>query len=259
MKRLLPLGPVLLLLVAAPTVAAPFAGDASRYNTCLALVKTDPARAIANAQAWRIEAGGAPAQHCLALAQFEHGDYAEALKSFEGAATKSEGTKDGLAATLWSQGADAALLARQPETAARFLTRALESEPGSLSPHAEASLRLTRAEAYVDLKTYPAAAADLDRAVTLWPDVPWGWLLKATLARRMGELKTAEAAIVEAGKRQPDSADVQLEAGNIAMAQGNAALARAAWTAAAAAAPDSEAGKSAEAELAKSFEAAAPK
>jgi tetratricopeptide (TPR) repeat protein len=249
----------LFLLIAVPAGAATFSGDASRYNACLALVKTDPQRAIANAQAWRIEAGGAPAQHCLALAQFEHGDHAEALKSFEGAAAKSELAKDGLAASIWTQGAEAALLARQPDTAASFLTRAIEGDPGSLSPRAEASMRITRAEAFVDLKDYPKAAADLDKATTLWPDVPWGWLLKATLARRMGDIKTAEAAIIEAGQRQPDAADVQLEAGNIAMARGDTALARAAWTAAAKAEPDSEAGRAAEAALKKSFDDAAQK
>jgi tetratricopeptide (TPR) repeat protein len=250
MKRLLPL----LLLLAAPALAAPFSGDASRYNACLALVKEDPARAIANAQAWRVENGGVPAQHCLALAQFAHGDYAESLKNFEAAASKSEASGDGLAAAAWNQGADAALLARQPDTAVRFLTRAIDGSAGSLSPRAEATMRVTRAEAYVDLKDYPNAVADLDKAVTLWPDVPWGWLLKATLARRMGDLKTAEAAILEAGKRQPDAPEVQLEAGNIAMAQGRKDLAQAAWTAAAAGDPEGEVGKAADAALKKSFE-----
>jgi tetratricopeptide (TPR) repeat protein len=255
MKRLVPL----LLLLSVPAGAATFSGDASRYNACLALVKADPQRAIANAQAWRVEAGGAPAQHCLALAQFEHGDYAEALKSFEGAAGKSELAKDGQAAAIWGQGAEAALLAKQPEAAVRFLTRAIEGEPGSLSPRAEASMRITRAEAFVDQKDYPRAAADLDKAVTLWPDVPWGWLLKATLARRMGDLKLAESAIIEAGRRQPEAADVQLEAGNIAMARGDVTLARAAWTAASRAEPDSEAGRAADAALRKSFEDESPK
>lgn len=256
MKRLLPL----VLLCAAPAAAAPFSGDASRYQACLALIQEDPVRAIANAQAWRVENGGGPAQHCLALAQFAHGDYAEALKNFEGAATKSESSEDGLAISAWNQGADAALLARQPATAVRFLSHALEGKAGALTPRAEASMRVTRAEAYVDLKDYPQAAADLDKAVTLWPEVPWGWLLKATLARRMGDLKTAEAAILEAGKREPDAADVQLEAGNIALAQGNKALARAAWTAAANADPEGEAGKAAEAALKASLaEAPAPK
>jgi tetratricopeptide (TPR) repeat protein len=111
-----------------------------------------------------------------------------------------------------------------------------------LSDRAEAALRVTRAEALVDLKRNAEAASDLDKATRLDPKVRYGWLLKATLARRMADFKTAEAAILQAAEQEPDSADVQFEAGNIAAAQGKDALARAAWLAAARSDPDSPAG-----------------
>lgn len=233
--------PVLLLalLIAGPALAAPFSGDKSRYEACIAIATADPSRGIETAQAWRIENGGIPARHCLALAQFAAKDYAEALKNYEAAATASDEARDGQAVSLWSQGADAAMLAGKPEAAARFLDKALA---GALSPKAEASLRVTRAEALVDLKRAPEAAADLEKATSLDPNVRYGWLLKATLARRMGDFKVAEASILKAAEQEPDSADVQFEAGNIAAAQGNDALARAAWLAAARADPDSPAG-----------------
>ena len=252
-KYLLPL-----LMFAAPAAAAPLAGDRARYDACVALVKVDTARAIETAQAWRIEGGGVGARHCLALAQFQRQDYAAALKSYEAAAQLSETAKDGQAVALWSQGAEAALLAGQPDAAVRFLSNAIAGAGGiSLSPGAEAAMRVTRAEALVDLKRPADAAADLDAATKLYPDVRYGWLLKATLARRMGDLVTAEAAILEAAKRleakadpdPSDEADVQFEAGNIAAAQGKDQLARAAWLAAARAAPDSPAGKAANAAL----------
>ncbi len=237
---------LLLLAASAPALAAPVASDHRRHDICLALVKSDPGRAIETAQAWRIEGGGVPARHCLALAHFAKADYAAALKSFESAATASEAARDGQAVTLWSQGADAAMLANQPEAAVRFLGRAIAGAGGiTLSARAEASLRVSRAEALVDLKRNAEAAADLDTATKSDPEVPYGWLLKATLARRMGDLKTAEAAILMAAQRQPESADVQYEAGNIAAARGNDQLARAAWLAAARADPDSIAGKAA--------------
>ncbi|MFZ4688170.1 MAG: tetratricopeptide repeat protein [Polymorphobacter sp.] len=233
---------LLLLLVASPALAAPMASDRGRYEACLALVKTEPVQAIATAQAWRIENGGVPARHCLALAQFAQRDYAAAWVSFDAAGTASEAAQDGQAVTIWSQAADAALIAGQPEPAVRFLDRAIAGGGGSVSPRAEAALRVTRAEALVDLKRDKAAAVDLDTATKLDPDVRYGWLLKATLARRMRDFKTAEAAILAAAQREPDSADVQYEAGNIAAAQGNDSLARAAWLAAARADPDSPAG-----------------
>jgi tetratricopeptide (TPR) repeat protein len=235
--------PLLLLsLIAAPALAAPMAGDKSRYEACLSVARSSPERGIESAQAWRIEGGGVPARHCLAIAQFGRKDYGSALQSFEAAATASATAQDGLAASLWAQGADAALIAAKPDVALRFLDQALE---GDLSPKAAAALRLTRAEALVDLKRLPEAASDLETATTLDPAVPYGWLLKATLARRNGDLKSAEAAILKAAEFDPGSAEVQLEAGNIASAQGNAALARAAWQAAAEADPASAAGKAA--------------
>ena len=239
MKRVLPL----LLLVAAPAIAAPMAGDRSRYDVCLALVESDPARAVAAAQAWRIENGGVPARHCLALAQLQRKDFAAAMVSFEGVAQDSERARDGQAVALWGQAADAAMAAEKPEAAERYLATAIAGPGGiTLSPRAEAQLRLDRARALVDLKRDAEAAAELDKATTLAADVPFGWLLKATLARRMGDFKTAEAAILVAAQREPDSADVQFEAGNIAAAQGNDQLARTAWLAAARADPDSTAG-----------------
>ena len=229
---------LLLLLLATPALAAPMAGDKSRYESCLAVARATPERGIEAAQAWRIEGGGVAARHCLAIAQFGRKDYAEALKTFEAAALASEAAGDGQAVSLWVQGADAAMIAGKPDLALRFLDAALK---GDLSPRAAASLRVTRAEALVDLKRTAEAATDLETATTLDPAVRYGWLLKATLARRNGDLKSAEAAILKAAEVEPDSADVQLEAGNIASAQGNDALARAAWQAAADADPESAA------------------
>lgn len=229
-----------LMLMAAPDQA--FASDRSRYAACLALAKSEPGRAIETAQAWRIENGGVGALHCLALAQFERKEYTAAFGSFAAAAKASQAASDGQAVVLLSQGADAAMLAGQSEPAVRFLGEAIGGAGTSVSPRVEAALRVSRAEALVDLKRDKEAAADLARAVELDPNVPDGWLLKATLARRMGDVKTAEAAILQAAERTPDSAEVQYEAGNIAAAKGDMALAKTAWAAAANADADSIAG-----------------
>lgn len=230
----------LILMAAEPT--GPNSSDRSRYAACAALAKSEPGRAIETAQAWRIENGGVGALHCLALAQFQRKEFTAAFGSFEAAAQASQVAGDGQAVILLSQGADAALLAGQPEAAVRFLGEAIGGAGTSVSPRVEAALRVTRAEALVDLKRDKQAAADLERAVTLDPAVADGWLLKATLARRMGDGPGAEAAILEAAARTPDSAEVQYEAGNIAAAKSDMALAKTAWAAAAAAEPESMAG-----------------
>ncbi len=234
-----------LLLLAVPANAQPLASDRSRYDACMAQVKADPGRAIAVALAWRVEGGGVAARHCQALAEAARKDWPAALKSFDAAAKASESAGDGQAASLWGQAAATAMLAGQPAAAVTYLTTGIPLADSGTA----ARLRVDRAEALVDLKRIAEAATDLDTATRLDPNVEWGWLLKATLARRMGDFKTAESAILEAAQRQPDSADVQFEAGNIAAAQGKDGLARAAWVAAARADPDSTAGKAAQAAL----------
>jgi tetratricopeptide (TPR) repeat protein len=242
----------LLLLAANPGGASD--ADRGRYAACLGLTRSDPGRAIETAQAWRVENGGVGALHCLALAQVARRDYAAALASYDLAVKASQSAGDGQVVVLLAQAADAALIAGQPEKAVAFLDRAINSggaalatgsDVASISPRVEAALRVTRAEALVDLKRDKDAAADLARATAIDPRVADGWLLRATLARRMGDMALAESAILKAADQTPDSAEVQYEAGIIAALQGNMDLAKAAWTAAAAADPDSVAGKAA--------------
>ncbi len=234
----------LMLLVATTTATE---ADRGRYAACLALTRSDPSRAIETAQAWRVENGGTGALHCLALAQYAHKDFPAAFAAFDGAVKASQTAGDGQAIVLLGQAADAALAAEQPQRALDYLDRALASggELTALTPRAEAALRVTRAEALVDLKRDKDAAADLARATDIDPQVADGWLLRATLARRMGDMALAETAILKAADQTPESAEVQYEAGLIAALKGNMDLAKTAWTAAAAADPDSVAGKAA--------------
>lgn len=240
MKRLLPI----LLLLASPALAAP--SDPTRYAACIELAGKDPARSLQLAYGWLAEGGGVPARHCLAVAQMQARHYDAGLKSYEVAGIASEDAGDGQAIALWRQAADAALIAGRPADAVRFITRALNRPGGAeLSPRAEADLRLARAEALVEDGKPDAAMADLDAVTTVAPASVTGWLLKATLHRRQGELAPAEAALLKAAALAPDSPDVELEAGNIAAAKGDMVLARQAWEAAAADGADTPAGQAA--------------
>jgi tetratricopeptide (TPR) repeat protein len=250
LKRLL----ALMLLVAAPALpnfpalAAP--SDPTRYAACIEMAGKDPARAMQLAYAWRIEGGGVASRHCLAVAQMHARHHDAALKSYEAAGQASEDARDGRAIVLWRQAADAAMIADMPAEAVRFLGRALAMPGGlELSPRAEADLLTTRAEAHVAVGKPDLAMADLTRATEIASDFFTPWLLKATLARRQGNLAVAEAALLKAAALAPESADVELEAGNIAAAKGDMPLARQAWEAAAADAPDTPAGQAAAAAL----------
>lgn len=225
-------------LIALPAMAAPTTADKQRYDLCLSQARSQPDMAIDTANAWRIEGGGVAARHCLALALLGRADYAAAIKNFEAAALASEAAKDGQAPVLWAQAGNAALLANRNDEAVTYLSTAIAEAAGS----AKAEPLIDRARAYVELGKTSEAMADLDRVTAIAPANPTGWLLQATLARRLADLPKAEAAILAAAKLDPSDADIQLEAGNIAAAQGRHELARQAWQAAADAAPGEPAG-----------------
>ena len=212
--------------------------EAERYGACLASAGREPALAVTEATKWLGAGGGVPARHCLALAYLAQQQYIPAALALEAAAHAAQAAKDPHVGELWGQAGNAALAGNDAGRALGYFTTALDTGVMGVD---RAEVLIDRARAEVDLKRDAAARTDLDEAVRLDPASPYAWLLRATLARRDGDLKSAETSILEAGKRAPEDADVALEAGNIAVAQGNLSLARQAWSAAAAAAPGSPA------------------
>lgn len=239
--------PVIVLLTAA---AAPLRtpGEGQRYHQCLDLAQTDPAQAIDRATAWRANGGGVPARHCLGLAQGQKGDFAGAAASLTGAAQAAEAENDPHAADLWGQAGNASLLAQQVPAAITSFGSGIAiagSEPVRL-----AALLTDRARALVESNRLTDAKTDLTRATLLDPSEVAGWLLLATLDRRLNDLPGAEAAILEAAKRDAADPYIALEAGNIAGAQGRTDLARAEWKKVVDGAPGSEAAAAAAKSLA---------
>ena len=232
----------LMVMAAAPLAAAPPPAadnaDAERYQSCIATAGREPAVAVTEATKWLGAGGGVPARHCLALGYLGQQQFIPAALALEQAARAAQTANDPHVGELWAQAGNAALAGGDATRGLDFLTTALGTGVLGID---RAEVLIDRARANVELKRDAAARTDLDEAVKLDPASPYGWLLRATLARRDGDLKAAEASILEAGNRAPDDADVALEAGNIAVARGNLVLARQAWTAAAAAAPGSPA------------------
>ena len=225
------------LLLAAAAAAPADSGDAQRYRSCIETAGREPAVAIPEATKWIGAGGGVPARHCLALAYLASRDYPAATQALDAAARAAEAQHDPHVAELWGQAGNSAFMAGKFDAAAGYFTTGITAVGNDSRGHGE--LLIDRARALVELKRFDEAKADLNDATRLEPDSPFGWLLRATLARRQGDLPGAEASLLQATKRAPDDPDVQLEAGNIAAAKGEQDLARQAWTAAAAAAPES--------------------
>lgn len=238
--------PILLFALAA--TAAPQSALAKKFDACADLAKTDPAKAAAAADAWRVAGGGLLAQQCLGVAYAAQERWAPAAVAFEQAAQEAETQRDGRAATLWVQAGNAALAGDDASKARQALDRALALPVLSAPMRGEAYL--DRARAAVALSDPDAARADIDQALKLVAADPMAWLLSATLARRQGDARRAAADIAQAAVLAPDEEAVIFEGGNIAELAGDHAGARTAWAKTVAKDPAGPAGKAAAAALA---------
>jgi tetratricopeptide (TPR) repeat protein len=229
-----------------PTAAPPLSvpgTDEERFRVCVEIADADPARALAQAGAWRISGGGVLARHCEALAYVAQKRWVPAATAFEAAARDADTKADGRAANLWVQAGNAALVAGDAARARSAFDAALVR--GQAAGIDQGEIYLDRARARFALDDKAGARADLDTALKLVPTDPLAWLLSATLARRSGDLERAATDIAEAAKRSPDDAQVALEAGNIAILSGREDAARTAWQAAVKNGADTQAGKAA--------------
>lgn len=238
---------MILFLFAAAAAPASDVAQADRFDACVALSESDPAKALDEAGAWRIAGGGVLARQCEGLAYASQRRWLPASVAFEQAARIAERERDARATRLWVQAGNAALAGGDFAKARAALDAALA--PGTLRDAEAGEAHLDRARASIGLKDEPAARRDLDAAMRLVPKDPLAPLLSATLARRMGDLDRARTDIALAAGLAPDEAAVALEAGNIAVLSGADEAARTAWQAAVRAAPESEAGRAAAAAL----------
>ena len=112
-------------------------------------------------------------------------------------------------------------------------------------------IEIDRARALVALHREGEAATELTDARANAPDNALGWLLSATLSRRMGHLAEAQVQIETAARLAPNDGEIGLEAGVIAELAGHEETARKSWQSVIDAAPDSEAATHARAYLAQ--------
>lgn len=235
----------LLLLAAAQT--APQAGPPDpveqRFDRCVSLAATDPAKAEGEAGQWQRDGGGFLANQCLGISYATELRWSAAAAEFEAAARGGEIAHDRRTANYWAQAGNAWLAADEPMKARGALNAALAI--GTLQGLQRGEANLDRARAFVASGDLADARADLDRACVDAADDPLAWLLSATLARRMGELPRAKKDIAEALHRAGDDASVQLEAGNIAALTNDEAGAKLAWERAVSIKADSVAGRAA--------------
>ena len=213
--------------------------------TCLDTARTDPAKAIDLATEWVGRTTGAQraaGNHCLGVAAGNAGDWEAASAAFLAARDDADNARfKARMGTL----AGTALLAQ--DNAAEALTVLDVAKAGTVG---DASLggenAIERAIALVSLDRAADATAALAEARSLVPENANAWLLSATLARRQGDLATAQQQIERAATLNPVDPAIGLEAGVIAALSGNDAAARKSFESVIAAAPGSDQATTAE-------------
>ncbi len=127
---------------AAPSAAVPQEQLDPRYVDCVEFLKADLELGRIAAQQWVDEGGGAPARHCLAIADLEAGYPKLAALRLEEVAQRKDAGDDYVRARLYSQAAEAWLEAEETAHAEAALNKALALVPDS------AELQLTAGEVY---------------------------------------------------------------------------------------------------------------
>jgi tetratricopeptide (TPR) repeat protein len=235
---------ILLALAAAQAVSA---GDAARFQSCVALVKAQPENGVASANDWLLKGGGVLARQCLGLGYSALERWAPAATAFEQAAREAETKQDARAADFWVQSGNAWLAAGDGAKAKAAFDAALVTT--SLSPELRGEIHLDRGRAAVQLGDLAGARKDIDRGLSLVPADPFGWYLSSALALREKNLALAKEHSARAVSLAPDDVNVLLHAGNVAGVTGDVEGARAFYTKVVGAAPGTPAGKAAQAAL----------
>lgn len=223
--------PVLSLLFA--QAAAPPTLDEDRLTVCLDQARSDPASAIAAADAWLAETAGPQRslpRQCLGTAYVSLLRWDAAQAAFLAGRDERPATDHAGRARLGAMAGNAALAAGEHEGALAVFDRALaDAREADISAALAGTIAADRARALVALGREDEAGAMLADARRDAPQQADVWLLSATLARRLDDLAQAQAHIETAAALAPDDAAIGLEAGLIAALTGRDDAARASW------------------------------
>ena len=203
--RILSTALLMVVATAMGVVAAP--SDAGHYRRCLADSSTNPAGALADAEAWSKSGGGAPAEHCAALALVNLKRYGEAGSRLDKIAGGG-GTLDvAFRVALFNQAGNAWLLAGDGARAVQSFSGALALSAGDADLFAD----LARAQAM--RRDWQEVVLDLNAALQLSPRRADLLVLRASARRALKQYEEARADIEAALKFKPGDGDALVERG----------------------------------------------
>ena len=171
MKSLIPL--LLLAMIGTAAAQTPQMPGERNYKACIALLKSKPDEAYESAMSWRDNGGGAPAQHCAALALVELRRYGEAATRLEQLAQDLQTSGSDLLPMVLGQAGNAWLLAEQPDRAYGAFSAGLSLTPDN------ADLLIDRARTLASRSNWNEALRDADHALQVRPDSEEAYALRA--------------------------------------------------------------------------------
>jgi tetratricopeptide (TPR) repeat protein len=195
-----------LLLTAAP-VASAAPSDAGHYRRCLADTQTNPAAALADADAWSKAGGGVPSEHCASLALVDLKRYAEAGARLDKIAASAGKLDASFRVALFNQAGNAWLLAGDGARAVQSFSGALALSAGDADLYAD----LARAQAM--RRDWQEVVLDLNAALQLAPRRADLLVLRASARRALKRYEDAKGDIEAALKIKPGDGDALVERG----------------------------------------------
>jgi tetratricopeptide (TPR) repeat protein len=230
----------------------------SHLKSCLDTADRDPVAGAQAARDWlrnvakdgALSATAEP-QLCLGAALIVAEDWVGAEQAFTTGRNAAAASDLVLRGQLAGMAGNAALAQGAADRALPMLDMGHADALAAGNSGLAGGIAIDRARALVALKRPAEAATALAEARTALPNDAQGWLLSATLSRRMNALPEAQRQIETAAQLAPADPEIGLEAGVIAMLSGREDAARKSWASVTKTAPDTDAGKRAAAYLAQ--------
>lgn len=213
------------------------------YQACLTGARRDPDAGFEAAIAWRDEGGGAPAQHCVALALFGLGQYQEAATRLEALAADMPTATTREQSAVLAQAGSVWLHAGDLTRAHTVLSQALEFDPTDPEVWIDRGDALARGGEYWDAVDDFSAALDRD------PERLDALIFRAAAYRLLEVPDLARDDIARALVIDPDNPDALMELGAVQAGVGEFDAARESWLRVLSVAPGSRAGEAARAAL----------
>lgn len=210
-RRLCLLSGLALMAWVSPALSADSAS--ARYVNCLHAADLDPERGLGLATEWSKNKGGAPAEHCAAVALVGLKQYAEAATRLDALGRAPD--MGHLRPEIFDQAGNAWMMAGYADKAVASFSAALALSANDGDLYAD----LARAQAMK--KSWGEAEADLNEALSLQPRRADLLVLRASARDAEGKWKEARQDVDRALELKPFAPEALVERGQIARHAGD--------------------------------------